>query len=164
MKKDSGILFFFTSMKFICKYLKIMIIFLPLSIHFRVVEQLIRLFTPMALSCQSSTATNLNSTNSTQNDIFFLLEELWRSALLAPPIPKRVEAIRLIKRLCAMPTAFGELLQLTAASGTDSFWLLMVECLEECCCHGSADQQQQKLAMEALRTLNALVGIFWGID
>uniref|UniRef100_A0A915PAN5 Uncharacterized protein n=1 Tax=Meloidogyne floridensis TaxID=298350 RepID=A0A915PAN5_9BILA len=107
-----------------------------------VVEQLLRLFTPLALS----------PVNSDPNEIFVLTEELWRSALLVPPISRRTEAIRLIKRRCIDQNSFGEFLQLNCASGKDSFWLYLVECLEECCCCSNND----KMAIEVLRTLAAL--------
>ncbi|CAK5096400.1 unnamed protein product [Meloidogyne enterolobii] len=107
-----------------------------------VVEQLLRLFTPLALS----------SVNSDPNEIFVLTEELWRSALLVPPISRRTEAIRLIKRRCTDQNSFGEFLQLNCASGKDSFWLYLIECLEECCCCSNND----KMAIEVLRTLAAL--------
>ncbi|CAK5109624.1 unnamed protein product [Meloidogyne enterolobii] len=111
-----------------------------------VVEQLLRLFTPLALS----------PFNSDPNEIFVLTEELWRSALLVPPISRRTEAIRLIKRRCIDQNSFGEFLQLNCASGKDSFWLYLIECLEECCCCSNND----KMAIEVLRTLAALVGIY----
>uniref|UniRef100_A0A914NPS9 Uncharacterized protein n=1 Tax=Meloidogyne incognita TaxID=6306 RepID=A0A914NPS9_MELIC len=111
-----------------------------------VVEQLLRLFTPLALS----------SFNSDPNEIFVLTEELWRSALLVPPISRRTEAIRLIKRRCIDQNSFGDFLQLNCASGKDSFWLYLIECLEECCCCSNND----KMAIEVLRTLAALVGIY----
>uniref|UniRef100_A0A915MDL0 Uncharacterized protein n=1 Tax=Meloidogyne javanica TaxID=6303 RepID=A0A915MDL0_MELJA len=106
-----------------------------------VVEQLLRLFTPLALS----------SVNSDPNEIFVLTEELWRSALLVPPLSRRTEAIRLIKRRCTDQNSFGEFLQLNCASGKDSFWLYLIECLEECCCCSN-----DKMAIEVLRTLAAL--------
>nr|CAD2151514.1 unnamed protein product [Meloidogyne enterolobii] len=109
-----------------------------------VVEQLLRLFTPLALS----------SFNSDPNEIFVLTEELWRSALLVPPISRRTEAIRLIKRRCTDQNSFGEFLQLNCASGKDSFWLYLIECLEECCC--CSNNNNDKMAIEVLRTLAAL--------
>ena len=74
-----------------------------------------------------------------------------------------MEAIRLVKRRCTDITSFREFLQLNCASGTDSFWLFLVECLEECCCsnsniNNSNDQtDKNKMAIDVLRTLAALV-------
>ncbi|KAL7071001.1 hypothetical protein ACQ4LE_009823, partial [Meloidogyne hapla] len=116
-----------------------------------VVEQLLRLFTPLALSL-------VNSEKLNSSEILSLIEELWRSALLVPPISRRLEAIRLIKRRCVDITSFGEFLQLNCVSGKDSFWLFLIECLEECCClnNNNDDIDKNKMAIEVLRTLGAL--------
>ncbi|KAL3122731.1 hypothetical protein niasHT_005448 [Heterodera trifolii] len=111
---------------------------------YQVIDQLLRLLSPLALSLPQ-----LSSVSSVE--LLPLLEELWRCALLSPTLSKRLEALRLAKRINGDEHRFVELLSLSIVTGKNSFWYALVECVEEC---GVAKCQRTVAA--SFRTLTAM--------
>uniref|UniRef100_A0A183C6F3 TPR_REGION domain-containing protein n=1 Tax=Globodera pallida TaxID=36090 RepID=A0A183C6F3_GLOPA len=116
----------------------------PLLNRLKVVDQLLRLLSPMPLSFPAHSAAS-------SFELLPLLEELWRCALLSPIVEKRSEALRLVKRICVHGQRFAELIRLSVVSGKNAFWLVLLECVEECCLC-----QEQRTAADSFRTLTTM--------
>jgi hypothetical protein len=69
----------------------------------------------------------------------------------------------MVKRFCANTDRFIEFVELCAASKQNGFWLVTLQCLEECCLNPQSssftatEQYSQDIALQAVYTLNDLV-------
>lgn len=105
-----------------------------MNINFRIIEQIIRLF--------AKRSENIN-----------VVLELFRNALVTPLPEKRIEALKLIKRISSSTSLFNDFLELVSVDRT--FWFVQLECLEEC---GRCSNVE--ICIESIRTLNAIVDAF----
>ncbi|KAI1709572.1 brefeldin A-inhibited guanine nucleotide-exchange protein 3 [Ditylenchus destructor] len=115
---------------------------------YQLVEQIIRLFAKSAV---------VPDDNGQASDELRLLSELLRTSLLNPPCGKRLEALKLIKRMNASTARLSDLLDLTAAD--QSFWLFQLESLEEC----SQCTSNPEISVEAVRSLHAVLSTMQNI-
>ena len=73
----------------------------------------------------------------------------------------------MLRRFCARNEEhFKEFIQLCAASPQNSFWLVMMECFEECCTASEAQQEESsyEICIEAINAVNSLVNIHINIQ
>lgn len=83
------------------------------------------------------------------SDVQAVEVEFLRTVLLTPPVSKRVEALKMLKRLLMNQNRLTELLELMAMDG--AVWPILIECIEECA------KCENEVAVEAVKTINSLL-------